>query len=159
MEKETEGKLNESGLINFVKINEIDNTVILDNPVSTGLICESNFNYFGKHYKFVKCDYPHYLYSGIAYIEFEDLEKTDIETLEWLAYDLRKLANEIILDEDDYEASYYALAVETAAWLENEPEFKSFDSDEIVDALLEVSQELGGYLDFNDNALLAALTA
>lgn len=160
MKKEIEEKLNKSGLIDFVeKINEIDKTVILDNPVKIGLICESNFNYFGKHYKFIKCDYPIYLYPGTAYIDFDDLEKTDIKVLEWLVYDLKKLANEIILDEDDYEALLYSLTAKTAADLEEESAFKDFCSDEIIEALYEVSQEIGGYLDFNDNALLAVLTA
>lgn len=59
-------KLNKSGLIDFVEIKENDSLVILNNPVMTGLICESNFNYFGKFYKFVKCDYPVYLYPGAA---------------------------------------------------------------------------------------------
>ena len=159
MKKRIEEKLNKSGLIDFVEIDETDKTIILGNPVKTGLICESNFNYFGKLYKFVKCDYPVYLYPGYAYIDFDDLEKTDIEILEWLAFDLKKLASEIILDEDDYEALLYSLAVKTAEDLEEESEFKDFCSDEIVGALLEVSQEIGGYLDYSETALLAALTA
>lgn len=159
MKKEIATKLNKSGLLDFVKIKESDSLVILNNPIMTGLICESNFNYFSKFYKFVKCDYPVYLYPGAAYIDFEDLERTDITELESLAYDLKKLASGIILDEDDYEALLYSLAVKTAEDLEEESEFKGFCSDEIVDALLEVSQEIGGYLDYSEAALLAALIA